>query len=289
MVDARTALVFGASGQIGMALLDALNADGWQVTAVSRNEQPAGAGLAWLRGDCNGVADVPPRLDAIFSCGPFDAFAQWHARTDVEARRVIAFGSTSLEVKRDSADAGERDVVRRLQQAEQSLFATAASRGQAATVLRPTLVYGAGRDRNLTRIAQLARRMHGFVLPSDATGLRQPVHVLDLAAAAHACVDALASHGNVYAVPGGETLSYRDMVARVLATLHPRPRLLTVPPPLFRALLAAARPLGIAGDFNDAALARMRADLVFDAAPAQRDFSYSPRMFAPGAGSFGVA
>ncbi|PPT43957.1 nucleoside-diphosphate sugar epimerase, partial [Xanthomonas arboricola] len=44
----------------------------------------------------------------------------------------------------------------------------------AATVLRPTLVYGAGRDRTLTQIAGLAQRTGAFVLPANATGLRQP-------------------------------------------------------------------------------------------------------------------
>lgn len=285
-VQRREALVFGASGQIGAPLLDRLLADGWQVCAVSRHRQRARAGVQWLRGDLSGCEGLPSRVDAIFSCGPLDAFAHWYAEGWVDAARVVAFGSTSLDGKQDSADPAERDLVRRLAQAEQTVFATAVARGQAATVLRPTLVYGVGRDRNLTRIATLAQRLHGFVLPSDARGLRQPVHVLDLATAAHACVDASATHGNAYAVPGGETLAYRDMVARVLAVLHPRPRLLAVPPVLFRLLLAVARPLGVAGDFNDAALARMRADLAFDVAPAARDFGYAPRGFQPDAAMF---
>src|SRR5690606_37328882 len=118
-------------------------------------------------------------------------------------------------------------------------------------------------------------------LPRDATGLRQPVHVDDLATAAVACIDVAAAAGHIYEVPGGETLPYREMVARVLAALEPPPRLVTLPSPLFRCLLAVARRAGIVRDFNDAALARMREDLVFDAGPAQRDFGYAPRGFAP--------
>lgn len=277
----RHALVFGASGQIGACLLADLTAAGWRVSAVSRRPQPARPGVCWLRGDCASVAGLPRSADAVFSCGPLDAFADWFASAEVDSVRVVAFGSTSVEVKADSIDPDERELAQRLRRAEHRLFARAAMRGQALTVLRPTLVYGVGRDRNLTRIAQLARRLHGFALPSDALGLRQPVHVQDLAAAAHACVDAVASHGRAYATPGGETLPYREMVARVLAALRPRPRLWSLPPPVFRALLAAARPLGVAGDFNDAALARMRRDLVFDATPAARDFGYAPRRFAP--------
>ena len=277
----RRALVFGGSGQIGRPLLQRLAGSGWQVVAVSRDAQRDDERVRWLQGDLVSVDGLPSEVDVVFSCGPFDAFAQWHARSEVECGRVVAFGSTSVEVKHASADASERDVARRLRDAERMLFATAAQHGHAATVRRPTLVSGAGRDSNLTRIAQLARRLRGFARPRDALGLRQPVHVDDLADAALACVDAVAANGGTYAVPGGETLPYRDMVARVLAVLHPRPRMLALPPPAFRALLAVARKAGVARDFNHAALARMREDLVFDAAPARRDFGYAPRAFVP--------
>src|SRR5690606_25022265 len=128
-----------------------------------------------------------------------------------------------------------------------------------------------------------ARGLRGFALPADATGRRQPVHVDDLADAAMACLDAPATHGRAYAVPGGEALPYRERVARTLAALPERPRLLLLPPALSGALLGPSRLLGLASGFNDAALARMRQDLVFDPAPAQRDFGYAPRPFAPDA------
>ncbi len=279
--DARTALVFGGSGQIGQPLLERLAMAGWNVSAVSRGTRTEAPGVRWVRGELAASGPLPQRVDAILSCGPLDAFAAWLAREGVDCARVLAFGSTSVDVKRDSADDGERDVARRLRAAEASLFETAARRGIGATVLRPTLVYGAGRDATLTRIAALATRLHGFALPADATGLRQPVHVDDLADAAMACLDAPAAHGRAYALPGGETLSYREMVSRVLAALPSRPRLFVLPPPLFRALLLPARLGGLASGFSDAALARMREDLAFDDAPARRDFGYAPRAFAP--------
>lgn len=266
---------------MGDALLRRLAGSGWHSVAVSRSVQPARPGVDWLQGDLDHVAGLPAAVDAIFSCGPSDAFARWHARGVVASPRVVAFGSTSAVVKRDSSDAREREIAMRLATAEQRLLGAARAQGAAATILRPTLIYGSGRDLNVTRIAQLARRLHGFALPRDATGLRQPVHVDDLAAAAVACVDAAAAAGRVYDVPGGETLPYREMVARVLAALAPSPRLVLLPSPLFRGLLAVARTAGIARDFNDAALARMREDLVFDAGPARRDFGYAPRGFMP--------
>lgn len=282
----RRALIFGASGQIGRPLLSRLRAAGWQVLAVSRSTHDDGDGLCWLRGDCDGVPDLPHAVDAILSCGPLDAFARWYARAIVASPRVIAFGSTSVSVKQASADPVERDLAARLRAGEAGVIAAAREQGAAATLLRPTLVYGAGRDRTLTRIAAFARRTGAIALPRDATGLRQPVHVDDLAAAAFAAIDAAASHGRAYDLPGGETLEYRDMVARVLSVLQPPARLLTMPAPLFAAAVALMRAGGRLQGFGDAALARMREDLVFDATPARRDFGYTPRGFHPTAAMF---
>lgn len=285
----KTALVFGGSGQIGAALLPRLHADGWQVLALSRAPREDAPGVRWLRGGFPQPPELPVEVDAVFSCGPLDAFAHWYAQAGIRSARVIAFGSTSVHVKHASSDAGERDVARRLRDAETLLFATAATRGAAVTVLRPTLVYGAGRDATLSRMAGLARRFGRFGLPRTATGRRQPVHVGDLAEAALAACDSAAASGRGYDLPGGETLGYVEMVRRVLASLSPSPRLHLLPMPLFRALLAMARAAGIARDLSGDAIARMRDDLVFDAMPAQHDFGYSPRAFAPTAAMFAAS
>ena len=105
----RHALVFGGSGQIGVPLLARLHEAGWRVTAVSRAPRNDAPGLHWLQGDLARVDGLPAAVDAVFSCGPLDNFAQWYAASRIDARRVLAFGSTSIDVKRGSSDAGERD------------------------------------------------------------------------------------------------------------------------------------------------------------------------------------
>lgn len=279
----RQALVFGGSGQIGAALLPRLLAAGWQITAVSRDAQMDAPALRWLRGDLARCDGLPAAVDAIFSCGPLDHFAAWYAQSTLAAPRVLAFGSTSVAVKGDSADPHERDLAQRLREGERRVHEAAAVRAAAATLLRPTLVYGAGRDHTVSRLAALARRLGWLPVPRDADGLRQPVHVDDLAVAAVAACDAPATFGNGYDLPGGETLAWREMVARTLASLDPPPRLVPVPAPLFALVVRGARLLGRGEGFGDAALARLREDLVFDATPARRDFGYAPRAFHPGA------
>lgn len=288
-MTARTALVFGGSGQIGHALLGRLAGEGWRCVAVSREPRDDAEGVQWLTGNLDPARaprDLPRHCDAIFSCGPLDLFSAWYAQSAIECGRVVAFGSTSQDAKREAADPGERALAEVLRRAEARILDATAPRGAAATLLRPTLVYGAGRDANLTRIARLATRAGFFPLPRGAAGLRQPVHVEDLAAAAAAAADSPVTHGKGYALPGGETLPYREMVARTLAALPSKPRLLELPGPIFRVALSAARASGRLQGLPPGAIARMREDLVFDATPAQRDFGYAPRGFHPTAQTF---
>jgi len=282
----KHALVFGGTGQIGRPLLGLLLRDGWRVTAVSRQLPHERLGLTWLQGEFRKMPALPAQVDVMLSCGPLDAFARWYDGSRIDCARVVAFGSTSIEVKRGSSDPHERAVAQRLREGEDGVLAAAAARDAGATLLRPTLVYGAGRDATLTRIAQLARRWTRFPLPTHADGLRQPVHVDDLARAAFNAIDSDGARGRAYALPGGETLTYRDMVQRVLATIEPPPRLVELPGPLFNLALAMARLTGRGTGLGEAAVLRMRTDLVFDCAPAQRDLHYSPRGFAPTARMF---
>lgn len=280
----RRALVFGGSGQVGAAVLEQLLREGWSVDAISREARPDRKRLRWLRGGFGAMPGLARRYDAILSCGPLDLFARWQRAAGVDAPRIVAFGSTSVAVKRDSADSAERDVAARLQAAEQALFGAVQARGAEVVLLRPTLVYGAGRDRTLSRIAALARRWRVFPLPRGATGLRQPVHVDDLAAAAVAALDVQGAGGRGYDLPGGETLAYRDMVARVLAALDPPARLLELPGPAFAALAATLRAGGRLQGFGPEAQARLREDLVFDATPALEVLGHAPRPFRPDRG-----
>ena len=277
----RHALVFGGTGQIGEPLIDRLRRDGWRITALSRTPQRDEPGLTWLQGDFDARPPLPAQVDAIVSAGPLDAFSHWYARASVGASRVVAFGSTSVAVKQHSMDPDERDVAQRLQLAEDRLATAARERGAAFTVLRPTLVYGAARDATLSRIARIAHRVRWFPLPRRANGLRQPVHVADLANAAVDCLPARAAFDRAFDLPGGETLTYREMVRRVLRVLDPPAHLLELPLPVFEFALRAAQARGMATGFGDAAIERMRRDLVFDIAPAREAFGYAPRAFAP--------
>ena len=69
------------------------------------------------------------------------------------------------------------------------------------------------------------------------------------------------------------------MVVRIFHGLGRRPRIVTVPPALWRLglKLAGSRLPGVNAAMGD----RMAADLTFDAAHAARDLGWAPRPFRP--------
>ena len=146
-------------------------------------------------------------------------------------------------------------------------------------ILRPTLIYGLGKDKNIAEIARFVRRFGFFPLFGKAMGLRQPIHVQDVANACFEALQAPASTNRFYNISGGETLTYRDMVIRVFAAMGRNPRLLPVSLSVFRVAVAVLRYLPRYRHWSAAMAERMNVDMVFDSNEAEQDLAFLPRKF----------
>jgi len=273
-------LVIGLSGQFREALLPGLLGRGSQVLALSRNPQQPEPGVEWIPGSLQSMPTLPADVGIILSLGPLDAFAAWFDAAAPGCSRVIALSSTGRADKLGSIEPAERDLAQRLRTAEALLLDAGQRRGIDVTVLRPTLLYGSGRDLTVSRLVELGRRWGFVVLPSSATGLRQPVHVADVAGAILGCLDNPKTSGRCYDLPGGEILGFDAMVRRSLARHAPDCRLLKLPTPLFKLGLRAAGMLRNA-PINRGLLARLEQDQLADAGAARAVFGYEPRRFEP--------
>jgi nucleoside-diphosphate-sugar epimerase len=109
--------------------------------------------------------------------------------------------------------------------------------------------------------------------------LRQPVHAEDLAIGAIAAASSPAAANRTYSLPGGETLTYREMIGRIFDGLRKPRRTLSVPPIVWKAGFALAKPLFPIS--NVAMGTRMMKDMTFDPTPAIADFGWNPRGFRP--------
>jgi nucleoside-diphosphate-sugar epimerase len=233
-----------------------------------------------------------PQPDCLISAAPLDLAGRLVLRHP-GLQRVVAFSSSSVLSKADSADARERRRMEAMAADEAALRAICAERGIPLLLLRPTLIYGCGRDRNISLLAAMARGRGLIPLAGPASGLRQPVHANDLAALAVLAMQAARPIDTVSAACGGSTLSYREMAGRI-AALQPRPvRLLTLPEGLMVALVRIlswlpGSPLTGGQGVNAEMVRRQNRDLVFDDSALRQALGWSPRPFEPIAGDFEV-
>jgi nucleoside-diphosphate-sugar epimerase len=272
---------------VGDFLLPRLLAAGCRVIALSRADAPAaavdgdGEHLVWRKADL--AASLPARLEAnlLIHLAPLwllpDRLPEFAA---CGVDRLVALGSTSVYTKSKSADRAELLMAQRLAQAESSLADRSKALGMTWTVLRPTMIYGTGRDANIGAIATFIHRFGFFPVAGAAAGLRAPVHAEDVAGACLAALRVHAARNRAYDISGGEILTYRDMVTRVFAAMSLSPRLLTVPPALMQGLAYAAALAGIPG-INADLVRRMNRDQAFAHDAAVRDLDYAPRGFQP--------
>ncbi|OKO77036.1 hypothetical protein AC629_32160 [Bradyrhizobium sp. NAS80.1] len=279
----ENALVIGATSLVGRFLMEGLSARGATVSGLCRSPPENGSQGKWIAADLqnlDGLRDKIPPITTIYSTGPLHLFA---ASLDVlvanDVTRIVAFSSTSASSKQQSKVEHERTAARQFIEGEQRLIEFCEQRDIAWTILRPTLIYVEGLDKNVTRIAHFIQRFHFFPLAGKGNGLRQPVHGNDLAEAAAKVSRTPETARKIYNVPGGETLSYAEMVGRVFDGVGLPRRAISVPIPVWKLAFSTAA-LFLPGA-TSAMGSRMSEDLAFDSSDAARDFGWHPRDFHP--------
>ena len=284
MAERRVGLL-GATSMVGSCLLPLLTRAGWRVEAFSRRKPSAcNAGVTWRALAPAFLPQGEGKIEHWICVAPIWVLPQYFGLLEAcGVRRVVALSSTSLFTKGDSSDPGEQEIAEGLAAGEDALRTWGEARGVDWVILRPTLIYGRGRDRNIAEMARFIRRFGFFPLLGRAGGLRQPGYVEDVASACLAALSSVEGRNRAYNLSGGETLSYRDMAGRVFAALGRRPRLVTVPLRMFRWVLSVLRLLPRYRHWSAAMAERMNRDLVFDHADAERDLGYAPRPFRPAA------
>ncbi len=282
-VSRPRALVIGGSGQIGRFLIPQLLETGHEVLALSRTPRASTRpDLAWLQGDVFAAMPVLPALDMIFSLGPLNGFAAWLATAKLLGKpRIVAFGSMSASSKRDSPDPAERALAETLRRAELALAEAAVSADLSWTLLRPTLIYGAGLDRSLTPLARLGSRWHVFPYLRGASGLRQPVHAEDLASVCRSAAQANVAIGRSFDLGGGEQLAFATMLDRVRHSLTSWVLPIPVPRVALRVSLALAARSGLWSGLGPQVVARLDKDLLANDRLARDLLGWSPRPFQP--------
>ncbi len=217
------ALVLGGTGFVGRHVCEKLQRAGWSVTVPTRRAVNAAAvqhlpRLTVIEADVHdpaALARLLPGHDAVVNLvailhGSEAAFE----RTHVELPRQIAAACLASGVRRlvhisalGVAEDGPAMYQRSKARGEALLRATA---GLDLTVLRPSVIFGAG-DRFLNLFAQLQAVFP--VMPLAGAAARfQPVWVEDVASAVVSCLQDAATVGQTFDCAGPDVLTLTELV-----------------------------------------------------------------------------
>ena len=273
-------LVAGATGYTGRLLTGALLVGGHPVRCLvrpsSRTEGLSALGATLAAGDLDraeGLGRALEGIDLLVSAAQI-RFAPALVRACLRAGVVRAvFMSSTRKFSRfrtpdvEAVEAGEASV---------------AESGLAATILRPSMIYGPGNDRNISLMRDYLRRHR--VVPIFGRGKRlvQPVYVDDVVDAVVSASQREETAGKAYEIAGGDPLPYRAMVD-TLCRLVGR-RVLKVHVPICVALPLAKACGTLSGSARVAAdqIRRLGEDRAFDISDAMRDLGFAAREFEAG-------
>lgn len=275
-------LVTGATGFLGEHVVRKLIATGARPACFVRPASDARPleqmGLPLRYGDLGDLDSLARALEGVKLLINIASLGFGHAPNIVEAcRRVrvergIFISTTAIFTTLDAKSKAVRiDAEHRIQQS-----------GMVWTIIRPTMIYGTERDRNMARLVQFLARYPVIPVLGPGDYLLQPVHVEDVAAAVLAAIDRPQAHYNVYNVSGHSPLTYNqviDITARAL-----RRSVLKIHVPLRFALWSlrmyerAARNPWLKVE----QVLRLNEDKIFPYEEAKRDLGFSPRSFEEG-------
>ncbi len=277
-------LVTGGSGFLGGYVLDEARRRGHEVVALARSDKAADAVAEHGAEPLPGDFDDPTALPGVFSsarCSSLLNIASLgfgHAPAIVAAARAAGidravFVSTTAVTTRLPARSKQvrLDAERQIRES-----------GLKWTIVRPTMIYGAPGDRNLSRLLAVLARMPVLPVPGGGRHLQQPVHVADVAGAVLSAAEEPATIGATYDLAGPEPLPFTELLRIAARAVGSRTRLVPVP---LAPVLAAARCYEWF-----AAHPRIRAEQIqrlaehkaFAIDDAARDLGFAPRPFAEG-------
>jgi nucleoside-diphosphate-sugar epimerase len=197
-----------------------------------------------------GFGHVPPLVAQLEACG---------------VRRAVFVSTTAIFTRLPAASRAVR------LKAEEAVQASRLD----WTILRPTMIYGTQRDRNISRLLGWLSRWP--VAPVCGDGLWQPIYVEDLADAVVAALDSSNAVGQAYNLAGGPpALRFSELVRTAARALGRE--VLLVPVPL-RLAIALARLTGVV---KPEQVLRLAEDKAFSSPEAMRDFGFAPRTFEEG-------
>jgi nucleoside-diphosphate-sugar epimerase len=279
-------LIVGGSGFLGGYVLREAARRGHETLALARSPEAARAVAANGARPLSGDLDDARHLDEAFAAARCEALLCLASLGHGHGPRIVA-AAEDAGVSR-AVFVSTTAVTTTLHPPTKQIRLTAEEQirgcGLDWTILRPTMIYGAAGDRNLSRLLPLLRRAPALPVPATGRCLHQPVHVGDVADAVLAALQRPVTVGSVYNVAGPEPLPFAQLLRTCARAVGSRTQLVPVPLAPLVTLARGYQLLSRHPRIRPEQFRRLAEDKAFPIDAAIRDLGYAPRSFSIGIG-----
>ena len=274
--------VTGATGFTGSRTVPLLLAQGFDVRCLYRADSDRSAlpqpEIEWVLGDVSNRPALGNSMKGaqalvnIASLGFGHADSILGAAQDAGIRRAVFVSTTAIFTQLNARSKAVRLAAEESVQKSKLDF----------TILRPTMIYGSSRDRNIFRLIRWLRTFPIFPIFGNGEYLQQPIFVDDVAQAIARCLKNDSTIGKSYNIAGQSPLSYNQVIDTIAAQMNKRIWKIHVPSTPVVSLMKFFERIHIPLPIKSEQVLRLNENKNFDYAEAQKDFDFQPRSFAEG-------
>jgi uncharacterized protein YbjT (DUF2867 family) len=270
------ALVTGATGFTGSWTVPILLDRGFDVSCFVRETSDVSVlpidQVQLAYGDLNDIASIKAALENMDVLVNIASIGFGHAPNIVKAalacdiERAVFISTTAIFTTLDASSKAVR------MKAE----AIIRDSGLAYTILRPTMIYGSSRDRNICRLMKYLKRWP--LLPVFGSGeyLQQPVYVADVAGAIVDVIEEQKTIGKAYNISGGTVVTYNELIDTSAEMLGRNVMRLHLPSSPFIFALNLLEQLSVPVPLKGEQIQRLNENKNFSYEQASAGFGYQP-------------
>jgi nucleoside-diphosphate-sugar epimerase len=274
--------VTGAAGFTGSRLAPLLLKEGHQVRCLyranSNRESLSQYPIEWVTGDLSDSESLSKAMQGTEALVNIASLGFGHAESIVTAaknagiKRAIFISTTAIFTQLNAKS-------KKVRVAAELTIETS---GLKYTILRPTMIYGSERDRNMWRLIRLLKQSPIIPIVGSGNHLQQPIFVDDVAQAVVSCLSNEKTIGKSYNIAGKNALTYNQAVDTIAKQMNKRVWKIHIPSKPVVALLSFFEKIRFPFPIKAEQVLRLNENKAFSYEEASRDFGFSPRSFEDG-------